>query len=213
MLQNAPPAHPADPLHTHIYAPFTVSHSLRIISHVTKKLLTKMSSLHHAPPRPPPRETGRRGRGRGPCAVPRRHATRDTREPRGARESRATAARTSARSLQPLSAVSLSLGTRAVARAPRLSRRARARRPSRAGRACVVRRGGLSMNVYALSLFLNTLRAARAPITGPGPTGTRPALATAWQLRVALGCRAPPTVPKTPPAPRRWCHLVSVRVS
>ena len=68
------------------------------------------------------------------------------------------------------------------------------------------------MNVYALSLFLNTLRAARAPITGPGPTGTRPALATAWQLRAALGCRAPPTVPKTPPAPRRWCHLVRIRV-
>ena len=44
------------------------------------------------------------------------------------------------------------------------------------------------------------LKSSERASTGPG---TRPALATAWQLRAALECRAPPTAPKTPPH-RGW---------
>ena len=113
---------------------------------------------------PPGRPRARRGDAaeavaRAPCRADTRHATR---EPRGARESRATAARTSARSLQPLSAVSLSLGTRAVARAAAVAARARASAVARRSRVRGAAWWALHERLCSISLSQHIARGTRA---------------------------------------------------
>ena len=56
--------------------------------------------------------------------------------------------------------------------------------------ACVHASREAVLHIYFLSSITSFLKSS--------PLSERPAL-TAWQLRAALGCRAPSTVPKTPP--------------